>query len=92
GLYFSQGKDSEAEALYIQALAMRKRLLGDEHPYVATSLNDFAQLYNSQGRYSNAKPLYIKALEIAEQRLGANHPNTITIRKNLEDLRQNHQT
>ncbi|MEH2310839.1 MAG: tetratricopeptide repeat protein, partial [Nostoc sp.] len=77
--------------LYIEALAMRKRLLGDEHPDVASSLNNLAFLYDSQGRYSDAEPLYIEALEIAEKRLGANHPNTITIRENLEDLRRNRQ-
>jgi len=77
--------------LYIQALAMTKRLLGDEHPSVATSLNNLAFLYNSQGRYSDAEPLYIQALEIAEKQLGENHPNTITIGENLEYLRRNRQ-
>nr|MDZ8043395.1 tetratricopeptide repeat protein [Nostoc sp. DedQUE02] len=66
--------------MYIEALSMRKRLLGDEHPDIANSLNNLAVLYNLQGRYSEAEPLYIEALEIAEQRLGANHPNTITCR------------
>ncbi|WP_375467540.1 tetratricopeptide repeat protein, partial [uncultured Nostoc sp.] len=68
------------------------RLLGDEHPSVATSLNNLAGLYDSQGRYSDAKPLCIQALAIAEKRLGANHPNTITIRENLEALRRNRQS
>ena len=70
---------------------MKKPLLGDEHPSVASSLNNLALLYKSQGRYSEAEPLYIEALAIAQQRLGANHPNTITIRENLEDLQRNHQ-
>ncbi|MEH2226973.1 tetratricopeptide repeat protein, partial [Nostoc sp.] len=85
----SQGRYSDAEPLLIEALAMRKRLLGDEHPSVATSLNNLAGLYDSQGRYSDAEPLYIEALAIAEKRLGANHPNTITFRENLEYLRRN---
>ncbi|MEH2407794.1 MAG: tetratricopeptide repeat protein [Nostoc sp.] len=70
---------------------MTKRLLGDEHPDVATSLNNLAALYESQGRYSDAEPLYIQAVAIAEKQLGANHPNTITIRKNLEESRRNDQ-
>ncbi len=77
--------------MYIDALVMRKRLLGDEDPDVANSLNNLALLYNSQGRYSEAEPLYIEALAIAEKLLGANHPNTINIRENLEDLRRNRQ-
>ena len=76
----------EAEPLYLQALELTKRLLGEEHPHVATSLNNLALLYKSQGRYSEAEPLYLQALEIRERGLGANHPRTVTVRKNLEKL------
>jgi len=63
---------------------MRKRLLGTEHPDVASSLNNLALLYDSQGRYAEAEPLFQEALKIAEGQLGVNHPNTITIRENLQ--------
>ncbi|GAC1458622.1 MAG: hypothetical protein NVS2B14_04170 [Chamaesiphon sp.] len=43
-LYFSQGRYHEAEPLYVQALEIRTRLLGDEHPDVATTLNNLALL------------------------------------------------
>jgi tetratricopeptide (TPR) repeat protein len=68
-------------------LALRRQLLGEEHPDVAASLNNLALLYKSQGRYSEAEPLYIQALDICERRLGANHPNTVTTRDNLAYLR-----
>ncbi|MBN3888282.1 MAG: tetratricopeptide repeat protein [Nostoc sp. JL31] len=74
-----------------QCLSAAKKRFGNEHPDVATSLNNLALLYDSQGRYSDAEPLYIEALKIAEKCLGANHPNTITIRENLEYLRRNRQ-
>jgi tetratricopeptide (TPR) repeat protein len=61
---------------------LRKRLLGDNHPDVASSLNNLAYLYESQGRYTEAEPLYLQALAIAEQALGENHPNTIIFREN----------
>ncbi|MDF5712167.1 MAG: tetratricopeptide repeat protein, partial [Nostoc sp. S4] len=83
----SQGRYSEAEPIYIQALALRRKLLGEEHPSVALSLNNLAALYKSQGRYSEAEPIYIQALDIFERRLGVNHPNTVTVRENLADLR-----
>lgn len=69
---------------------MKKRLLGDDHPDVATSLYNLAGLYESQGRYKQAEPLYLKALEVAEQSLGANHPNTVLIRNELQRLRDRH--
>ncbi|MDB9426523.1 tetratricopeptide repeat protein, partial [Microcystis aeruginosa CS-564/01] len=78
----------EAEPLYLEALELFKRLLGDNHPSVARSLNNLARLYNSQGRYTEAEPLYLEALAIAEQALGENHPNTVKIRENLQRLRQ----
>ncbi len=88
GYYLNErGRYSEAEPLYQQALEMRKRLLGDEHPDVALSLNNLAGLYDSQGRYSEAEPLYQQSLQIFEQTLGTEHPNTITVRNNLESLR-----
>ncbi|OLT67027.1 MULTISPECIES: tetratricopeptide repeat protein [Moorena] len=85
-LYWSMGSYGEAEQLYQQALELYK-LLGDDHPDVATSLNNLALLYDSMGRYDQAEALFVQALEIAEQKLGSNHPNTVSIRKNLESLR-----
>jgi tetratricopeptide (TPR) repeat protein len=78
----------EAEPLYLQALELRKQLLGENHPDVATSLNNLAKLYESQGKYEEAEPLYLQALAIAEQALGENHPNTVTFRENLQRMRQ----
>ncbi|OUL28469.1 tetratricopeptide repeat protein, partial [Nostoc sp. 106C] len=86
-LYDSQGRYSEAEPLYLQALSLKRRLLGEEHPSVATSLNNLAGLYDSQGRYSEAEPLYLQALGIRERQLGVNHPKTVNVRENLAYLR-----
>jgi tetratricopeptide (TPR) repeat protein len=43
--YKSQGRYGEAEPRYLEALAMRKQLLGEAHPDVASSLNNLAGLY-----------------------------------------------
>jgi tetratricopeptide (TPR) repeat protein len=67
---------------------LRKRLLGENHPDVSSSLNGLAKLYNSQGKYEEAEPLYLQALAIAEQALGENHPNTVKIRESLQKMRQ----
>ncbi|MEH2412623.1 MAG: tetratricopeptide repeat protein [Nostoc sp.] len=85
--YYSQGRYSDAEPLFIEALSMRKRLLGNEHPDVAISLNNLAKLYHLQGSYSKAEPLFIQALDICEQQLGVDHPLTVSVHENLADLR-----
>jgi tetratricopeptide (TPR) repeat protein len=91
-LYNSQGRYSEAEPLYLQALALWKRLLGEEHPDVARSLNNLAALYDSQGRYSEAEPLSVQAVAVSERVLGVNHPNTVLYRENLAIFRQERST
>ncbi|MEL6854402.1 MAG: tetratricopeptide repeat protein, partial [Cyanobacteria bacterium J06607_13] len=74
----SQGRYEAAEPLFQDALALRRKLLGDDHPDVATSLNNLAGLYESQGRYDEAEPLYLRAIAILINRLGQQHPNTQT--------------
>jgi tetratricopeptide (TPR) repeat protein len=63
-------------------LEIREKLLGKEHPDVATSLNNLASLYYSQGKYAEAEPLYQRAIAILIATLGENHPNIQTVRKN----------
>ena len=85
-LYHSQGKYDEAESLYQQNLKMRRKLLGDDHLDVVTSLNNLAKLYNSQGRYDEAEHLYQQALETRRKLLGDDHPDVATSLNNLAKL------
>jgi hypothetical protein len=57
---YQQGKYDEAIRLFKKSLAIRKQVLGAEHPDVATSLNNLAEVYLAQGRYTEAKPLLKK--------------------------------
>ena len=41
------GRYSEAEPLYKQSLAIREKVLGPNHPDVAASLNNLAELYRA---------------------------------------------
>ncbi len=85
-LHQLQGHYSEAESLYLQALELRKRLLGEEHSDVAQSLHNLASLYFVQGRYSEAEPLCMLALELRKQLLGEEHPDVATSLNNLARL------
>ena len=57
-------KYDKAEPLYLQALAIRKEVLGENHPDYANSLNSLAILYDNQRKYDKAEILYIQALNI----------------------------
>jgi tetratricopeptide (TPR) repeat protein len=67
------GHYRQAEAPFEQALAMREQALGEEHPDVAASLNNLAELYRAQGRYVDAEPLYERAVAIWEKVLGTEY-------------------
>ena len=84
GFYLhDQGRYKEAEPLYQEALALRKRLFRYEHPDVATSLNNLALLYRAQGRYREAEPLYQEALALRKRLFRYEHPDVAT---SLHDL------
>ena len=87
-MYKSQGKYKAAEPLFLEDLEISRELLGDRHPYVATSLNNLALLYSSQGKYEAAELLYLQALEICEESLGIKHPTTSIVRGNYDYLLQ----
>ncbi|NCR42635.1 MAG: tetratricopeptide repeat protein, partial [Microcystis aeruginosa W13-11] len=84
--YYGQGLYEQAELWYQQCLEVTHRRLGEEHPDVATSLNNLALLYESQGRYLEAEPLFLQALELYKRLLGDNHPNVATSLNNLANL------
>jgi tetratricopeptide (TPR) repeat protein len=66
-----QGKSTEAEALWLEALAIRRKLLGDEHPDLADTLHNLASLIRDQGRLAAAQSLYREAVAIRRKR---SHP------------------
>jgi CHAT domain-containing protein len=83
---YEQGKYAAAIPLAEHALAIREKVLGKEHPDVATSLNNLAGLYQNMGNYSQAEPLYQRALEIREKVLGPENPAVATSLDDLAEL------
>ena len=75
-MYSSQEQYNDAEPLYLQSLNIIQCQLGNDHPHVATSLNNLALLYESQGKYLEAENLAQQALVIYQQKLGNEHHNT----------------
>ncbi|MCX4240885.1 serine/threonine-protein kinase [Paraliomyxa miuraensis] len=57
-----------------RALAIRERLLGPNHPAVAASLKNLANVHLNAGTYGQAEQLSARALAIYEQELGPEHP------------------
>ena len=84
--YKGQGAYEQALPWYEQCLSTTRERLGQEHPDVATNLNNLALLYSSQGRYAEAEPLLRQALELWKRLLGQEHPDVALSLNNLAGL------
>jgi tetratricopeptide (TPR) repeat protein len=83
---YKQGRYSEAILPAQRRLAIAEKFFGPNHPNVAQSLNNLAELYQAQGRYADAEPLLNRALAIREKALGPNHPDVAQSLNNLAEL------
>src|SRR5919199_1249655 len=83
---YNQGQYAAAIPLAERALAIREKLLGQEHPDFAESLNNLGELYRLQGNYTQAEPLFQRALAIREKVLGQQHPDFAESLNNLGEL------
>ena len=81
-----QGKLSEAEPLFCEALSGRRRTLGGAHPDTLTSANNLALLLSAQGKLSEAEPLLREVLAGSRRALGGAHPDTLAPANNLAGL------
>jgi len=80
---YREGKFAEAHPLAERALEIQEKALGPEHPEVAYSLNDLAELYRNKGDYAKAEMLHLRALAIREKALGPEHLLVATTLNNL---------
>ena len=73
-LYRRQGRNEEAERMFLRALQVKETALGRDHPDVATTLTNLGLLYVTERRDHEAAPLLERALAIQEKKLPAKNP------------------
>jgi serine/threonine protein kinase/tetratricopeptide (TPR) repeat protein len=69
-VYWALGDNAKAEPMHREALAVRRRLLGEQHPDVAQSMNDLGKVLWSAGKMPEAEKLHRQALAL-RRKLGA---------------------
>jgi tetratricopeptide (TPR) repeat protein len=69
-----------------RALAIRRELLGEEHPDVAMSLNSLANAVFLGGDLDAAEQSFAAAASLYERTLGPDHPDTATAILNLGNV------
>ena len=72
--------------MHREALAMRRKLLGNEHPDVALSLDNLADVLQAQGKLAEAETMYREALAMRRKLLGNEHPDVAISLINLADV------
>jgi tetratricopeptide (TPR) repeat protein/predicted Ser/Thr protein kinase len=82
-IFWAQGKHGDAQREYQQALALREKALGPEHPDVAGPRNNLGTVLREQGRHAEAEAQFLRALQLWERALGPEHPNVGAARNNL---------
>lgn len=70
-----------------QILGLRERALGTDHPDVAHSLYDIAELLEGEAKLDEAEVYYQRALSIWERAYETDHPYVRLGRFRLERLR-----
>lgn len=84
---WADGRFAEGAILVSRELAIRRSVLGLEHPEVATTMNNLAALLAAQGKLSDAEELYNQALVLKRTLLGEEHPDVAFALNNLASLR-----
>jgi len=86
GYFYGRGACSQAVPLARDALGIRERALGPEHPETVRSLGLLAVVLHGAGDLAGARPFYERALAIREKALGSEHPEVATSLSNLAAL------
>ncbi len=74
-MHIAEGGYAGARGYYERALAINEKVLGDEHPDTARSLNNLGALLDTEGDYAGARGYFERALAIDEKVLGEEHPD-----------------
>jgi len=82
-MLYRQGRYDRAVVVAKKALQVAEQAGEFNHPDVAMSLNNLAELYRTQGQYAQAEPLYKRSLAIWEKALGPDHPDVAMSLNNL---------
>jgi tetratricopeptide (TPR) repeat protein len=80
------GEYDEAERLYRQTLALRRKLFGEEAPRLAITINNLATLLRDKGNYEEAETLFRQSLAMRRKQFGDEHPEVGTALHNLGSL------
>ncbi len=81
--YYLKGDYDRAIEFFNEALKIKLKVLGKEHPDIAGAYNNMGVAYADKGDYDRAIEFFNRALEIYQKVLGEKHPNIAVTYNNL---------
>ncbi len=88
GVLADRGKLDEAEPILRDVLEQRRRVLGEQHPQVSTSMGRLGRVLLARGSYAEAEQMYRESLRRNRSALGDSHLDTLNTMSNLADVLQ----
>ena len=87
-VYYDLSEYQKAEAMHRRALAIRRGLLGAQHPAVADSLDNLGRALWSQSKLAEAEAIHREGLAIRRRLLGREHHEVAVSLNNLAQVLQ----
>lgn len=84
-IYRFEKKYSNAEDLYLKAIAIKEKKLG-AHPDLAHLKKGLAQLYMEMGKTAEVEKLLMSAYDINKRKLGDKNPATVAVQQELANF------
>ena len=81
--YYLLGEPKLAISQHERALALRREILGDDHPHTLLSINNLGVDLRDAAQFDRAIPLLEQAVDGHRTKLGANDPSTLSAMNNL---------
>ena len=89
--FSTQGRWTEAGALQVQVLELRKSTLESEYPDPPTSMDNLARAYHSNNYAAEAGSLMEDVVKSMNRIIGENHPDSMKAMSSLGDWQRNMQ-
>merc|ERR1712157_445805 len=80
------GTNTEIMSVYKESLKLEKKILGNDHLSVGTTLNNIGSVYFSNESFEEALKAYQQALDILVLNLGGFHMDVATVYSNIGDV------
>ena len=64
-------------------MEIRRRVLGEAHPYTLTTMNHLSTTFRYQGRWKEAKELLVEVIQLSSKALSLRREDTLIRRRNL---------